>query len=29
MAESVAVDKDGNVFAGFTESMDLKKYVKN
>ena len=29
MPESVTVDKDGNVFGGFTESIDVKKYVKN
>jgi len=29
MPEGVAVDKDGNVFGGFTANMDLKKFVKN
>jgi DNA-binding beta-propeller fold protein YncE len=27
--EGVAVDKDGNVFGGFTEKPDVKKYAKN
>jgi len=26
--EGVAADKDGNVFGGFTEKNDVKKYVK-
>ena len=25
----VAVDRDGNVFSGFAENNDVKKYVKN
>jgi DNA-binding beta-propeller fold protein YncE len=29
MPEAVAVDKDGNVFGGFTANMNLKKFVKN
>lgn len=29
MPEGVAVDKDGNVFGGFTANTDVKKYVKN
>jgi DNA-binding beta-propeller fold protein YncE len=29
MPEGLAVDKDGNVFGGFTANMDLKKFVKN
>ena len=29
MAEGVAADKDGNVFAGFTGKQTLKKFVKN
>jgi sugar lactone lactonase YvrE len=29
MPEGVTADKDGNVFGGFTENNDVKKYVKN
>ena len=29
MPEGVAADKDGNVFGGFTEHADIKKYVRN
>ena len=29
MPEGVAVDKDGNVFGGFTANTDVKKFVKN
>jgi sugar lactone lactonase YvrE len=29
MPEGIAVDKDGNVFGGFTDHNDVKKYVKN
>jgi hypothetical protein len=29
MPEGVAADKDGNVFGGFTEHTDVKKYVRN
>jgi sugar lactone lactonase YvrE len=29
MPEGVTADKDGNVFGGFTENYDVKKYVKN
>jgi DNA-binding beta-propeller fold protein YncE len=29
MAEGVTVDKNGNVFGGFTASTDVKQYVKN
>jgi DNA-binding beta-propeller fold protein YncE len=29
MPEGVAADKDGNVFGGFTEHPDIKKYVRN
>ena len=29
MPEGVAADKDGNVFGGFTEHADVKKYVRN
>jgi WD40 repeat protein len=29
MPEGVAADKDGNVYGGFTENFDVKKYVKN
>jgi sugar lactone lactonase YvrE len=29
MPEGVAVDKDGNVFGGFTANQDVKKFVKN
>jgi len=29
MPEGVTADKDGNVFWGFTENNDVKKYVKN
>ena len=28
MPEAVTVDKDGNVFAGFTADTDVKEYVK-
>lgn len=28
MPEGVTPDKDGNVFGGFTENYDVKKYVK-
>jgi sugar lactone lactonase YvrE len=29
MPEGVTADRDGNVFGGFTENNDVKKYVKN
>ena len=29
MPEGVTVDKDGNVFGGFTANTDVKKFVKN
>ena len=29
MPEGITADKDGNVFGGFTENNDVKKYVKN
>jgi hypothetical protein len=29
MPEGVAADKDGNVFGGFTDKRNLKKFVKN
>jgi hypothetical protein len=29
MPEGVSADKDGNVFGGFTEHPDVKKYVRN
>jgi len=29
MPEGVTADKDGNVFGGFKENNDVKKYVKN
>ena len=29
MPEGVAVDKDGNVFGGFTANMNVKKFVRN
>lgn len=29
MPEGLAADKDGNIFGGFTNNMDLKKFVKN
>jgi hypothetical protein len=29
MPEGVAADKQGNVFGGFTQLPDIKKYVRN
>jgi hypothetical protein len=29
MPEGVATDKQGNVFGGFTQLPDIKKYVRN